>query len=101
MAVTGGSGALPTVVIVGAGAAGVFTAYQITKHWPGQFDVRLFEASPVVGGNVSSLNVEYGGQSYAIDAGAQFFYAKAQPPTTSASFTSLAWTIGWRSILPA
>ena len=54
MAVTGGSGTLPTIVIVGAGAAGIFTAYLINKHWPGQFDVQLFEASPAVGGNVSS-----------------------------------------------
>src|SRR5262245_47407843 len=74
---------LPTVVIVGAGAAGIFTAHQINKHWPGQFDVQLFEASPVIGGNVSSLTVDYGGQTYAIDAGAQFFYGKAQPKYVS------------------
>lgn len=79
MAVEGGSGNAPTVVIVGAGAAGIFTAYQINKAWPGRFDVRLFEASREVGGNVSSLTVQYGGQTYTIDAGAQFFYAKAQP----------------------
>jgi predicted NAD/FAD-binding protein len=66
-------------VIVGAGAAGVFTAYEIQKSYPGQFDVRLFEAGPTIGGNVSSVDVEYGGQTYVIDAGAQFFYGKAQP----------------------
>ena len=43
MTATGGSGTLPTVVIVGAGAAGIFAAYQINKHWPGQFDVQLFK----------------------------------------------------------
>ncbi|HJQ34847.1 MAG TPA: FAD-dependent oxidoreductase [Pyrinomonadaceae bacterium] len=74
-----GSGSTPTVVIVGGGAAGIFTAYQINKQWPGQFDIQLFEASPEVGGNVSSLTVEYGGQTYTIDAGAQFFYGNAQP----------------------
>ncbi|HWW75570.1 MAG TPA: FAD-dependent oxidoreductase, partial [Pyrinomonadaceae bacterium] len=79
MATEDGSGNAPTVVIVGGGAAGIFTAYQINKQWPGQFDIRLFEASPEIGGNVSSLTVEYGGQSYAIDAGAQFFYGNAQP----------------------
>jgi predicted NAD/FAD-binding protein len=79
MAAQGGSGSAPTVVIIGAGAAGIFTAYQINKQWPGQFDVQLFEASSVIGGNVSSLSVQYGGQTYTIDAGAQFFYANAQP----------------------
>jgi predicted NAD/FAD-binding protein len=69
----------PTVIIVGAGAAGIFTAYQINKLWPGQFNVQLFEASPVIGGNVSSVTVQYGGQTYTIDAGAQFFYAAPQP----------------------
>lgn len=79
MATGDGASDAPTVVIVGAGAAGIFTAYQINKAWPGRFDVRLFEASPEIGGNVSSLTVQYGGQAYTIDAGAQFFYAKAQP----------------------
>ncbi|HLK67028.1 MAG TPA: FAD-dependent oxidoreductase [Bryobacteraceae bacterium] len=74
-----GSGNLPTVVIIGAGAAGVFSAYQISKRWPSQFNVQLFEASPTIGGNVSSLTVSYGGKEYIIDAGAQFFYSKAQP----------------------
>jgi predicted NAD/FAD-binding protein len=79
MATNGGSGDTPTVVIIGAGAAGIFTAYQINKQWPGQFNVHLFEASQEIGGNVSSLTVTYGGEPYTIDAGAQFFYAKAQP----------------------
>jgi predicted NAD/FAD-binding protein len=79
MTTNSGSTSTPTVVIVGAGAAGIFTAYQINKQFPGKFDVQLFEASNVIGGNVSSLSVQYGGQTYTIDAGAQFFYANAQP----------------------
>lgn len=79
MAKNAGPNETPIVVIVGAGAAGIFTAYQINKQWPGRFNVQLFEASQGVGGNVSSLTVQYGGQTYTIDAGAQFFYAKAQP----------------------
>lgn len=75
----GGSNDVPVVVIVGAGAAGIFTAYQINRQWPGRFDVQLFEASANVGGNVSSLTVPYGGQTYVIDAGAEFFSANAQP----------------------
>jgi uncharacterized protein len=69
----------PTVVIVGAGAAGIFTAYQIATQYPGTFDVRIFEAAPAIGGNVSSVTVEYGGRTYVIDAGAQFYYPNPQP----------------------
>lgn len=79
MVANGGPGKAPTVIIIGAGAAGVFTAYQINKLWPGQCNVQLFEASPVIGGNVSSVTVQYGGQTYTIDAGAQFFYTAPQP----------------------
>jgi len=95
MATESGSGNVPTVVIVGAGAAGIFTAYQINKAWPGQFNVRLFEASQDIGGNVSSLTVEYGGQTYVIDAGAQFFYAKAQP-----NYLNLIQELGLDSQIP-
>ncbi|MGA3028506.1 MAG: FAD-dependent oxidoreductase [Bryobacteraceae bacterium] len=79
MAINDGPYNMPTVVIVGAGAAGVFTAYEINKQCPGQFNIQLFEASQEIGGNVSSLTVQYGGLTYVIDAGAQFFYGKAQP----------------------
>ena len=79
MAATKGSTDAPTVIIVGAGAAGIFAAYQIRKWWPGRYQVELYESSAKIGGNVSSVTVEYGGQEYTIDAGAQFFYRKAQP----------------------
>jgi protoporphyrinogen oxidase len=79
VATNSGSGTAPTVVIIGAGAAGIFTAYQINKQWPGKFNIQIFEAAQEIGGNVSSLTVQYGGQTYIIDAGAQFFFAKAQP----------------------
>jgi predicted NAD/FAD-binding protein len=81
--------ALPIVAIVGAGAGGVFTAYQLNQTFPGKYDIRLFEAAPKIGGNVSSVYVTYGGQTYAIDAGAQFFYPKAQP-----NYVSLIQTLG-------
>ncbi|HEX8145241.1 MAG TPA: FAD-dependent oxidoreductase [Pyrinomonadaceae bacterium] len=95
MATEGGLSNAPTVVIVGAGAAGIFTAYQINKAWPGQFNVRLFEAAQDIGGNVSSLTVDYGGQTYTIDAGAQFFYAKAQP-----NYLSLIQELGLDDQIP-
>src|SRR5215831_1697363 len=81
--------ALPIVAIVGAGAAGIFTAYQLSQQFPGKYDIRLFEAAPKIGGNVSSVYVTYGGQTYAIDAGAQFFYPKAQP-----NYVNLIQTLG-------
>ena len=79
MATDDRSGEAPMVIIVGAGAAGIFTAYQINKQWPGRFKVLLFEASPNIGGNVSSLTVQYGGKPYTVDLGAQFFDARSQP----------------------
>ncbi len=79
MATNGRSGETPTVVIIGAGAAGIFTAYQINKQWPGRFKVWLFESAKTIGGNAAALTVQYGGQPYIIDLGAQFFVAKAQP----------------------
>lgn len=95
MATNSGSGNAPTVVIIGAGAAGIFTAYQINKQWPGQFNVHLFEASQDIGGNVSSLTVKYGGKPYTIDAGAQFFYAKAQP-----NYVKLIQELGLNNQIP-
>ena len=79
MASSSESSTRATVVIVGAGAAGIFTAYQIATQHPGTFDVRIFEAAPAIGGNVSSVTVEYGGQTYVIDAGAEFYYPNPQP----------------------
>lgn len=79
MASSSESSTRATVVIVGAGAAGIFTAYQIATQHPGAFDVRIFEAAPVIGGNVSSVTAEYGGQTYVIDAGAECYYPNPQP----------------------
>jgi predicted NAD/FAD-binding protein len=79
MTANSGASSKPTVIIIGAGAAGIFTAYQINKLWPGQFNVQIFESGQVIGGNVSSVTVDYGGETYVIDAGAQFFYDKPQP----------------------
>jgi predicted NAD/FAD-binding protein len=67
------------IVIVGAGAAGVFTAWRVKEMFGDQYDVTLLEASDRVGGNTSSLQVTYGGTNYNIDAGAQFFYTNPQP----------------------
>jgi predicted NAD/FAD-binding protein len=65
-------------VIVGAGAAGVFTAYRLKSMYGDLFDVELHEAKDRVGGNTLSVPRTVGGREYSIDAGAQFFYKNPQ-----------------------
>ena len=67
------------VVIIGAGAAGVFTAYLLKKFAPGCFDVTLIEKKDKVGGHTISFQKTAGGTSVNIDAGAQFFWETTQP----------------------
>jgi monoamine oxidase len=67
------------VVIVGAGAAGVFTAYRLREMYGDKYEIVLLEANGRVGGNCFSTHVEYGGKDYSIDCGAQFFYKNPQP----------------------
>lgn len=80
---------MPRVAIVGAGAAGVFTAYSLSEMYGDGYDIQLFEANDRVGGNTYTRNVEYGGKSYSIDCGAQFFSRNPQP-----SYTQLIEDLG-------
>jgi hypothetical protein len=66
------------VVIIGAGAAGVFTAYRLREMYGHIYDIVLLERNDHIGGNAFTTHVEYGGSSYSIDCGAQFFYKNAQ-----------------------
>jgi len=77
------------VVIVGAGAAGVFTAYRLKEMYGDQYDVELVEQSGRIGGNAYARRLEYGDKKYSIDCGAQFFYRNAQP-----SYVSLIAELG-------
>ena len=70
------------VVIVGAGAAGVFTAYRLRQMAP-TYEVVLVEASGRVGGNARSVSLDLDGTTYSIDVGAQFFYRTPQPDYVS------------------
>jgi predicted NAD/FAD-binding protein len=79
----------PRIVIVGAGAAGVFTAYRVRKMYGDEFEVVLLEKNGRVGGNTYSTDVEYGGRTYNIDCGAQFFWRYPQ-----ASYTQLVEDLG-------
>jgi predicted NAD/FAD-binding protein len=67
------------VVIIGAGAAGVFTAYRLHERSAGAYEIVLIEKTDRVGGNASSTSLSFGGASYSIDCGAQFFYKNPQP----------------------
>ena len=69
----------PRVVIVGAGAAGVFTAYRLHQMAGDAFEIVLLEKNDRIGGNARSTPVQFGGQDYSIDCGAQFFYTNPQP----------------------
>jgi phytoene dehydrogenase-like protein len=67
------------VVIIGAGAAGVFTAYRLHTMAGGEYEIVLIEKNDRVGGNARSTTVQFGGKDYSIDCGAQFFYSSPQP----------------------
>jgi predicted NAD/FAD-binding protein len=75
----GGAGAgLPRVAIVGAGAAGITTAWLLD----GKYDVVLIEKAEQVGGNVITVPVDVGGEEVFIDIGAQYFHPGPYPVYT-------------------
>ena len=69
----------PTVAIIGAGMAGVSTAWLLD----GLRDVVLLESRENIGGNVRSLDVELDGHQFAVDLGAQFFHPGPYPVYTA------------------
>jgi len=77
------------IVIVGAGAAGVFTAFRLREMYGDLHEIVLLEASNRVGGNCYTQGVTYGGSVYSIDCGAQFFYKNPQ-----ASYVELLEQLG-------
>jgi len=66
---------LPRVAIIGGGMAGVACAWLLD----GVCDVRLFEARGSLGGNVRTLPLTLGGQTRAVDLGAQYFHPGPYP----------------------
>jgi predicted NAD/FAD-binding protein len=71
--------AKPKVVVIGAGAAGVFSAYLLEKHAPGRFDITILEKNGAIGGNTRGQWVQWQGESIHIDCGAQFFSESSEP----------------------
>jgi len=76
-------------VIIGAGAAGVFTAYRLREMYGDRYEVVLVEKSGRVGGNTFSTKLKYGKHDYSIDCGAQFFH-----PGPQASYVALLGDLG-------
>src|SRR5262245_8187772 len=69
----------PKVVVIGAGAAGVFTAYLLQKYAPDQFDITILEKNTAIGGNARGHGIDWQGQTVHIDFGAQFFFEGTEP----------------------
>lgn len=65
----------PSVAVVGAGIAGVSTAWLLD----GAYAVDLYEARDRLGGNVQTIDVEVGGAVVPIDLGAQHFHPRVYP----------------------
>jgi hypothetical protein len=66
---------LPRVAIIGGGMAGVACAWLLD----GVCDVRLFETRASLGGNVRTVPLSLGGQTRAVDLGAQYFHPGPYP----------------------
>ena len=66
---------LPRVAVIGGGMAGVACAWLLD----GVCDVRLFEARGSLGGNVRTVPLSLGGQTRAVDLGAQYFHPGPYP----------------------
>ena len=66
---------LPRVAVIGGGMAGVACAWLLD----GVCDVRLFEARDSLGGNVRTVPLSLGGQTRAVDLGAQYFHPGPYP----------------------
>jgi glycine/D-amino acid oxidase-like deaminating enzyme len=62
------------IVIVGAGAAGVFTAHRLREAFGDSREIVLLERSGQIGGNASSTRIA----GNTIECGAQFFHRGAQ-----------------------
>ena len=67
------------VVIIGAGAAGIFTGYLLQRNAYDAFDIKILEGGERVGGHARSRMEMHNGQEVSIDSGAQFFSAGSQP----------------------
>jgi uncharacterized protein len=66
---------LPKVAVIGGGMAGVACAWLLD----GTHDVALFEARASIGGNVRTVPITVGADTWLVDMGAQFFHPGPYP----------------------
>ena len=71
----GHASGLPRVAVIGAGMAGVASAWLLD----GTHDVTLLEARSTLGGNVRTLPIEIEGHPWMVDLGAQYFHPGPYP----------------------
>ena len=63
------------IAVVGTGIAGNVAAYHLAK----EHDITVFEADNRIGGHTNTVEIEHGGQKYAIDTGFIVFNERTYP----------------------
>jgi predicted NAD/FAD-binding protein len=63
------------IAVVGAGIAGLYSAWRLSR----EHSVTLFEANDYAGGHTNTLDVECGGETFAIDTGFIVFNERTYP----------------------
>ncbi|MDX1335813.1 MAG: FAD-dependent oxidoreductase, partial [Gammaproteobacteria bacterium] len=63
------------IAVIGTGISGNVAAYHLNKH----HDVTVFEANDYVGGHTHTHDIDWAGQSYAVDTGFIVFNEKTYP----------------------
>lgn len=63
------------LAVIGSGMGGIAAAWLCDSEW----DVDLFESRHKIGGHCDSVDVEYEGQYFALDLGAEFFHPDTHP----------------------
>ncbi|MCU0696014.1 MAG: FAD-dependent oxidoreductase [Myxococcaceae bacterium] len=71
--------AASTVVIVGGGAAGAYTALRLRRRLGPGVRLIVVEARDRIGGNARAVQLEVDGEAASYDTGAQFLHPGAQP----------------------
>jgi len=63
------------IAIIGTGIAGNVAAYRLAQ----EHEITVFEAADRIGGHTNTIDVEYGGRSYAVDTGFIVFNGRTYP----------------------
>ena len=66
----------PRVAVIGSGISGLTAAYRLQKD----VDITVYEKDDWVGGHTHTVDVNLGGQTYAIDTGFIVFQRMDLPP---------------------